>query len=142
MDLEYRIVLHFVSILGVVIGFLVGLKVHGLYTTLVGGAAGFLIMLVLYQLGEVFARVVSRLRGKKLDEVALGFGDVNLSGVLGLMLGWPGITMGLLMAILLGGFTSGMYILGAVVFKRYQMFTAIPYAPFLILGTIFLLYRP
>jgi len=29
------------------------------------------------------------------DEVALGFGDVNLAGIMGLLLGWPGITAGL-----------------------------------------------
>ena len=37
------------------------------------------------------------------EDVALGFGDVHLSGILGLLLGWPGITGGLFVAIILGG---------------------------------------
>jgi hypothetical protein len=32
-------------------------------------------------------------------------------------------------------------IVGMLFLKKYQAFTAIPYAPFLILGTILLLYR-
>jgi len=141
-DLEYRIILHPVSLVGALGGFALGWHLHGLTTTLIGGGVGFGIMLVLYYFGELFARFISKRRGQEVDEVALGFGDVNLSGVLGLILGWPGITVGLLFGILLGGVTSAGIILTAVLRRKYQMFTAIPYAPFLILAAIFLLYRP
>ncbi|GAP18060.1 prepilin peptidase [Levilinea saccharolytica] len=141
-DLEYRIILHPVSLAGALGGLALGWYLHGLTTTLIGGAAGFGVMLVLYYFGELFARFISKRRGQEVEEVALGFGDVNLSGVLGLILGWPGITLGLLFGILLGGVTSAGIILVAVLRRKYQMFTAIPYAPFLILAAIFLLYRP
>ena len=72
--------------------------------------------------------------------MALGFGDVNLSGILGLLLGWPAITVGLLFAVLAGGLISLFIILGMLVTKKYKAFTAIPYAPFLILSALFLLY--
>jgi leader peptidase (prepilin peptidase)/N-methyltransferase len=98
-------------------------------------------MFGLYYLGDLFARWMARMRGKVLDEVALGFGDVMLSGVLGLILGWPGIVAGLVLAILLGGVVSMVYIVYRMIRHSYQPFIAIPYAPFLIIGTILLLYR-
>jgi len=141
IDIEHRLILHPVSIVGAGLGLLIGIWLRGWSQTLIGGAAGFGMMLLLYYLGDWFARWLARKRGQDLEEVALGFGDVNLAGVLGLMLGWPGIVAGLLLAILLGGAVSLLIIASQVITRRYTPFTAIPYAPFLILGFIILLYR-
>ncbi|MCL4560287.1 MAG: A24 family peptidase [Chloroflexi bacterium] len=141
IDLEHRLVLHPVSIAGLILGLIVGTWLHGIWRTLLGGAAGFASMLLLYYLGELFAKAVARMRGQTLDEVALGFGDVNLSGILGLILGWPGIFAGLVLAIVLGGAVSLVFLLVQVIRRGYQPFTAIPYAPFLILGAVILLLR-
>ena len=140
IDLEHRLIMHIVSISGAVICFGLGIGLHGWIQTFIGGVAGFLIMLGLYYLGDVFARWLARRRGENLNEVALGFGDVNLSGVLGLLLGWPGIVAGLILAILLGGIFSFIYLVIMLVFRRYQAFTAIPYGPFLVGSVILLLY--
>ncbi len=142
IDVEHRLVLHPVSIFGAALGLLVGSILHGIVLTLIGGAAGFGIMLLLYYLGILFARWMSHRRGETVieDGDALGFGDVNLAGVLGLILGWPLISVGILTAILAGGLVSLVIILGMLALKRYQAFAAIPYAPFLILGAILLLY--
>lgn len=141
IDLEYRLVLHPISLVGVVICLGIGSLIHGILPTILGGVGGFAIMLALYYLGDLFARWIARRRGEELDEVALGFGDVILSGVLGLVLGWPGIVGGLVVAILLGGVISIGIIVIRLVRRTYQPFTAIPYAPFLILGTILFLFR-
>lgn len=142
IDIEHRLILHPVSLFGAALGAVLGVWLHGWQSTVAGGAAGFLIMLVLYWLGGVFAKGLARLRGQEIDEVALGFGDVNLSGVLGLILGWPGITAGLVGAILLGGVGSLLVLGTMLVTRRYQAFVAIPYAPFLIASAVFLLFRP
>jgi leader peptidase (prepilin peptidase)/N-methyltransferase len=113
---------------------------NSISTTLLGGVAGFAIMLVFYFVGEWYVRYMAKKRGLAPDEVALGFGDVNLSGILGLLLGWPAISAGLLFAVLAGGLISLVIILKMVLTKSYKAFTAIPYAPFLILSAIFLLY--
>jgi len=142
IDVEHRLILHVVSLAGAVLGLGIGVFLHGWVSTLIGGFAGFSMMLGLYLLGELFGRLMAKLRGQTVDEVALGFGDVNLSGVLGLILGWPGITACLLGAILLGGLISGFYLIGMLLVKRYKPFTALPYAPFLILAAVALLFRP
>ena len=142
IDLEYRLVLHPVSYFGVLLGLLVGTKLHGFLPTLFGGVLGFGIMFSLYYLGVLFARWMSKRRGETVIEEgdALGFGDVNLAGVLGLILGGKLIWVGILTAILAGGAVSLILIIGMLVFKRYKAFAAIPYAPFLILGAVWLLY--
>jgi prepilin signal peptidase PulO-like enzyme (type II secretory pathway) len=147
IDLEHRLILYPVSFIGAVIALGIGLFLrsgvsfsHGISSTLIGGAVGFGIMLLFYFIGEWYVRYMSKKRGMSKDEVALGFGDVSLSGILGLLLGWPAISAGLLFAVLAGGLTSLFLILGMLLTKKYKPFTAIPYAPFLILSALFLIY--
>ena len=140
IDIEHRLILHPVSIVGAVFGFALGVHLHGIRETLLGGIAGFGIMLGLYYLGFIFVRFMSRKRGLEITEVALGFGDVNLSGVIGLILGWPGIIAGLIFAILIGGFISLFYLLIKVLRKQYRSDLALPYGPFLVASVVLLLY--
>lgn len=141
IDVEHRLILHPVSLAGALLGLGIGIHLYGLSTTLIGGAVGFGSMLALYYFGEAFARYMSKRRGETIDEVALGFGDVNLAGIIGLLLGWPLIIFGLLFAILVGGAFSLLYIIVMKIRNRYHAFSAIPYAPFLILSVIYALFR-
>ena len=102
IDLEYRLIMHPVSIVGAVLGLMVGFLRSGWIRTLEGGVVGFGIMWLLYLFGVLIIKVVNRRRGRLVNDEALGFGDVNLSGVLGLMLGWPLILVGLVVAVLMG----------------------------------------
>ncbi len=148
IDIEHRLILHPVSWVGAVLGLGIGITLNsygttlktGIINTLLGGAFGFGVMLIFYFIGEAYVRYMSKKRGLPADEVALGFGDVNLSGILGLLLGWPVIIAGLFFAILAGGLVSLGLVVKMLVSKNYKAFTAIPYAPFLILGAFFLIY--
>jgi len=141
IDLEHRVILHPVSVVGVIIGAAIGISRHGIDRTINGGIVGFVIMLLLYYLGIFVVRI--RNRGNNdptLPEEALGFGDVNLSGVLGLLLGWPAILVGITITIFSAGAFSFVYLLVTLAAKRYHPTLAIPYGPFLVLGAIILLY--
>jgi leader peptidase (prepilin peptidase)/N-methyltransferase len=140
IDLEHRLILYPVSLLGAFLCLGIGVWLYGLKTALYGGLAGFGVMLVLYFLGTWFTRWISYRRGVIIEEEALGFGDVCLSGVLGLVLGWPAIITGLVLAIFIGALVSLGYILLMVVRRNYTMFAAIPYGPFLIAGAVAILY--
>lgn len=140
IDIEHRLILHPVSIVGAGLGLIIGTSLHGIVPTLFGGFAGFGIMLFFYYFGEYFARFLARRRGIDFDDVALGFGDVNLAGVIGLLLGWPGIIAGLFITVFSAGAVSLLFILGMLLFRRYRAFTAIPYAPFLIFGAVIALF--
>ncbi len=140
IDLEHRIVMHPISLAGAALGLAIGTMLHGLPETLAGGVAGLGFMYILYALGQLFSKQLAKRRGEPIED-ALGFGDVTLSGVLGLFLGWPLILAGLLGSILIGGLISLLIVIAMLVTKRYQAFTAIPYAPFLILGALYILLK-
>lgn len=65
----------------------------------------------------------------------MGFGDVKLSGVLGLYLGWLGwgaLVVGLFLAFLLGGVVGVLLI----AFGRAGRKTAVPFGPFMLVGAL------
>ena len=139
IDLEHRLILHSTSLVGALLGLVIGIRLHGLTAALLGGLAGYGVMLVFYLLGELFVRYMSKRRGETIDEVALGYGDVNLAGIVGLLLGWPGIVLGLLFTMLAGGVGSLIVIAVMLVRRKYHAFSAIPYGPFLVLSILLLL---
>jgi leader peptidase (prepilin peptidase)/N-methyltransferase len=141
IDIEHRLILHITSIAGALISLGIGIHLHGVVPTLIGGAAGYGIMLLFYFFGDLFVRYRSKKRNEPTEEVALGFGDVNLAGITGLLLGWPVIIPGLLFTILAGGLVSLLIVVFMLVRRQYQVFYAIPYGPFMILSIFYLLYR-
>jgi len=136
IDIEHRAVLIETSIAGIVLFLIYGIILSGVPQTIIGGVAGFIIMLAFYYLGILFNRVVGRIRHETIEEVALGFGDVYVCGFLGLLTGWPTIVGTIILGILASGVFSLFYILITTIARKYRSFTAIPYAPFLILGAI------
>ncbi|MGD2251890.1 MAG: A24 family peptidase [Anaerolineales bacterium] len=144
IDIEHRLILFAVTIPSALVFVLIGWidPDLGPVKTLVGGAAGFAIVYVLFLLGGVFGKLISRLRGRRLDDVAFGFGDVMLAGLIGLAVGWPGV----IMAIFLGIFSAGVFALGFIAVmllrRRYRPLQAFPYGPFLIFGAMLLYYAP
>jgi leader peptidase (prepilin peptidase)/N-methyltransferase len=143
IDLEHRLILHVVSLVGIVLGLFVGILNNGLISALIGGAAGLIIMFLFYLFGLMFARYRARKLGVDDDEEALGFGDVLLSLIIGLMLGWPQIFRALLIAILTGGLGSLVIVLVLLAMRRFQsmnVFTA--YGPYLVFGAVLLIFFP
>ncbi len=136
IDIEHRLVLHIVTgPAAILIGIVNSIDpAHGFSKTLLGGLAGFGLVLGLFLLGGVFAKAVARIREQELDEIAFGFGDVTLSGVIGLTVGWPGIIPAVLLGVFAAGIFSSGYLLLMLTRRRYVAFTPIPYGPFLVLG--------
>lgn len=65
----------------------------------------------------------------------MGFGDVKLSGVLGVYLGWLGygeLTVGLFLGFLYGG----LFGIGLILFKDGGRKTKVPFGPFMLLGAL------
>ena len=140
VDFEHRLILHPVSMAGAVLGLWLGILQHGVVATLVGGMAGFLMMYLLYQGGRLFIRLLVRWRKYTDVDEALGFGDVILAGVIGLMLGWPGIVVGLVLAIILAGIISLLYLVVLFLSHRYRANVTIAYGPYLVASAFLLLF--
>jgi hypothetical protein len=142
IDFRYKAVLLETDILGIILGIIYGLIIHSPSEMIFGGVAGTAIMLLIYLGGILFNRVLGNLRHQKIDEVALGLGDVIVSGYLGLIMGWPHIVGMLVIGILLGGIFSLLYILYKLVTKSYVAYEAIPYVPFLVIAAVVMFYLP
>jgi prepilin signal peptidase PulO-like enzyme (type II secretory pathway) len=136
IDIEYRVVMHPVSIVGALFMGGIGIWRHGATNTLIGGAVGFGFMLLVYFLGDMLGRMMARARKQAWEETALGFGDVNLAGVIGLLMGWPGVIAALFLGMVAAGIFSAGYLIVSFTSRKYRAFATIPYAPFLCLGTI------
>jgi leader peptidase (prepilin peptidase) / N-methyltransferase len=140
IDIEHHLILHPISLVGAILGLSIGIALHGLRSTLLGGLVGFGVMLVLYGFGILFSYINARRRGESQFEDALGFGDVNLGGVVGLLLGYPGVIAGVLLTILLAGGFSLIYLLVMLARRKYNASLAIPYGPFMVASAVWLLF--
>lgn len=139
IDLEHRLILHVTTLpaiaLAIVGSFFLSRKGYSWRLALLGGGTGFFLVLGMYLFGHLFVRLMERLRGQKIDQVAFGFGDVTLTTFIGLVVGFPNVIFALLLGVLLGGAGGAIYWLTKAVMRRdYSPFTAIPYGPFLIAG--------
>ncbi len=142
IDIEHRLILRVVALPGAAVVGLLGMldPARGPVKTLAGGAVGFLLLWGMYLLGLAFSHWRSGKRGEASDEVAFGFGDVMLGGLIGLVVGWPGILLAVVFGILLAGAASLVYLVGMLALRRYTPLAAIPYGPFLILGASIVYY--
>ncbi len=148
IDLEHRLILHITSLAGAILCLPIGILWtnnqgnwgQAIGNTLIGGAAGFGILFGLYMLGIGFTKLMSKMRNQTIEEEAMGFGDVTLAGVLGLLLGWPKIAINIIGTIILAGIFSLLFILVRLIMKKYQAFQPIPYGPFLIIIAALLIY--
>lgn len=140
IDLEHRLILNVVIYPAWALALLAGFFHPTPYfyrLALLGGAFGFGLLFLIYLGGELFVKVLSRQRGEPIHAVAFGFGDVRLGGFIGLILGFPDIFPALFLAVLLGGLAGLLYWFArAIILRRYSLFTALPYGPYLIIGAM------
>jgi prepilin signal peptidase PulO-like enzyme (type II secretory pathway) len=144
IDIEHRLILHVVVIPAAVLFALLGVlnPERGVVKTVVGGVAGFAIVFCLFLLGDLFGRLISRMRRRPLEQVAFGFGDVTLAGLIGLLVGWPGVLLALFVGVVTAGVFSAGFILYGLLRRKYEPYQAFPYGPFLVLGAFLLQYFP
>jgi leader peptidase (prepilin peptidase)/N-methyltransferase len=144
IDLEHRLILNVVMYPAWILA-LLGSFLHPTplfyRLALLGGVVGFGILYLVYLSGLLFVKAISRIRGKDLNAVAFGFGDVRLGGFIGLILGFPDVFRAIFFAVVLGGLVGLLYwFVRAVILRRYSLFTAIPYGPFLVIGAMAVLF--
>jgi leader peptidase (prepilin peptidase)/N-methyltransferase len=136
IDIEHRLILQAVILPAGVVLALIGIVQpgRGASKTLLGGVAGFLILWGMYGLGILISRWLARRRGAPLDDVAFGFGDVMLGALIGLVVGWPGVIVAVIIGVLAAGVFSLAYVGVLLLRRRYAPYMAIPYGPFLLIG--------
>ncbi|MFQ5612974.1 MAG: prepilin peptidase [Anaerolineae bacterium] len=134
IDLEHKLILHVVSLPAIVLA-VIGSFFNNDFSwrrAMLGGAFGFLFVLALFWLAPRLMGFIQHLLRRESKEVPFGFGDVTLSTFIGLITGFPGAVFALLWGILLAGVGALVFlIVKGLIFRRYSLFTAIPYGPYL-----------
>jgi prepilin signal peptidase PulO-like enzyme (type II secretory pathway) len=114
-----------------------------LETSLRGGLYGFLSLFALYILGILFSRLVGVVRRRRIGRTVLGFGDVRMATLGGLIVGWNAIGPALLIMILTGAIAALVFIANRLLRSgHYRVFSAIPYGPYIVIGFAAMLYTP
>jgi leader peptidase (prepilin peptidase) / N-methyltransferase len=128
IDLQYQLILNKIVYPSLIIALIVApffiksgtahhsLVDHGIINALIGGAVGFVFLLV--------PAVISR--------GGMGFGDVKMAALIGLTTGFGEVLVAVLGGIILGGLTA-IFLLILRIKKRKEV---IPFGPFLSLATI------
>jgi leader peptidase (prepilin peptidase)/N-methyltransferase len=141
IDIEHRLIMHSVSLAGAILFAVLGFIRNGWSITLSGGLVGGSVMLAFYLIGIQFAKYRAKKLGHDDGEEALGFGDVTISAVLGLLTGWPDIMLTLLIGVVIGGLFSLLTIVVLFALRRYHSMTVFTaYGPFLIIGATMMVF--
>jgi leader peptidase (prepilin peptidase) / N-methyltransferase len=134
IDLEHKLILHVVILPAILLATIGGFfnDDFSWRRAMLGGAFGFAFVLVLFWLAPKIMGLMQRLLRQKSREVPLGFGDVTLATFIGLITGFPASVFALSWGILLGGLGALVYLfVKGLILRRYTLFTAIPYGPYL-----------
>jgi prepilin signal peptidase PulO-like enzyme (type II secretory pathway) len=142
IDIEHRLI-QFVVVVPAIAIALIDAAVFpppDLAEALRGALTGFGIFFVLYIGGFAFTYVMSALRGRQVGTVAFGFGDVMLITLSGALLGMGFVIVAVFVAVFLGAFGAAVYLILRLLLKgKYELFTAIPYGPYIVAATILMM---
>jgi len=118
IDLEHKLILNKIVYPGAVVALIIDvfLPQPGIIDGAIGGATGFVLLFIL----------VLIFRG------GIGWGDVKMAALIGLVTGFPLVFVALLMGVVFGGLIAGILLLLRIK-KRKE---PIPFGPFLSLATI------
>lgn len=139
VDVEHRLIQFVVMIPGLIVAFLAALLFPppDVWGALWGALTGFGIFFLLYLGGFGFTHVMGALRGRQINTVAFGFGDVMLMAFAGALLGMAFVIIAMFIAVFLGAFGALIYLALRLILRgRYEMFTALPYGPYIVAATM------
>ncbi len=145
IDLEHRLILFAVIIPSVLIALLDALIVPDqrppdLQKSLLGGALGFGVFYVMYIGGKLYVYFMREWRQRNITEVAFGYGDVMMATLSGLILGLEAMIFALFITVFLGALGASLYLIWRIVAgQRASLLTALPYGPYIVLGTLIML---
>ena len=145
IDIEHKLILFVVIIPSCALAILDAVLTptnHGphLRDALIGGALGFGVFVTMYLGGFLFTFVIGMMRGEKITEVAFGYGDVMMATLSGLILGWQALIFAMFITVFLGAFGAFIYLISrSISGGKYSAFTALPYGPYIVAGTIILM---
>jgi len=149
IDLEHRLILFVVIVPSVLLALIInalfpdqtpegGNRPYQEY--IIGGIVGGSVFFLMYLGGGMFVDVMAAARGRQISEVAFGFGDVMLAILCGIMIGWRSMIFAMFITVFAGAAGAILYMASRLLLRqRYTMYTALPYGPYIVLGTVMMM---
>jgi prepilin signal peptidase PulO-like enzyme (type II secretory pathway) len=145
IDLEHKLILFSVMIPCFVLGILDAVltpiyREPKFDRAILGGLIGFGVFFLLYIGGYVYVYLVNKIQRRNIDEVAFGYGDVMMATFSGLILGPEPLYFAMFITVFLGAAGALLWLISRRLSGTgYSMFTALPYGPYIVAGTIIIL---
>jgi leader peptidase (prepilin peptidase) / N-methyltransferase len=146
IDLEHKLILFAVIIPASILAIIDSIitpplnNEPDLQRALIGGAIGFGVFFLLYLGGYVYLYIVNTVQRRNINEVAFGYGDVLMATLSGLILGPERLFFAMFITVFLGALGALLWLVARRLSGTgYSMFTALPYGPYIVAGTITLL---
>jgi leader peptidase (prepilin peptidase)/N-methyltransferase len=135
IDFEHRLILSRVIFPAIAAAFALSFVTPGMtpVSAVLGGLIGFALTGLIYLGGRVFVLLQAR-RGRIIDEVAFGQGDVWLMLFVGLITGVSGVMGALVLGILIGGVVAVAIILYGAAQRQSKLYVPYAYGPYLALA--------
>lgn len=143
VDVEHRLIQFVVMIPAIVVAFVDAalFPPPDVGEALRGALTGFGVFFALYLGGFIFTHIVGAVRGQQVNTVAFGFGDVMLITFVGALLGMAFVIVAMFIAVFLGAFGAIVYLVMRLALRgRYEMFTALPYGPYIVAAAIIMMF--
>jgi leader peptidase (prepilin peptidase)/N-methyltransferase len=143
IDLEHRLILFVVIIPSYAIALLDSVTTTfrpDLGQALLGAAIGFGIFFLVYLGGFLFTKIMGRMQGEEITEVAFGYGDVMLITLSGLILGAGPLLLTMFITVFLGAAGAILYlVVRRMRGKHVSAFTPLPYGQYIVIATVLML---
>lgn len=140
IDIEHLSIVYPVTMAGIIIGAIFGSYRSGISSTLLGGLGGFGVGLAYYFASIAMNRISAKIAKRDPADVVVGFADVLLAGIVGLIVGWPGILTALTLTLFASGIYGFLFIVVMKASRSYKPNTPFPFAPFILFGAFVLLF--
>lgn len=137
LSLEYTTTPHIITRSGIILGIATSLVngLPGLLESVLGAFVGFVVLFAVYQLGFWFDKLAGR------DGESIGGGTVYAMTLAGAFCGFPGVIQAFMIAAVLGGVVSSVWIFYLRIRREHVDFSyEMPYSPFMVLGGAIVIY--
>lgn len=132
IDFEHRLILNRVMVPSILAAVALSFVTPNLtpLAAVAGGFTGLLLTGIIYLGGVLFVRVQAR-RGRIINEVAFGQGDVVLMLFIGLITGLSSVVRALVLGVLLGGVVAVGIVLFGLLQRQSKLYVPYAYGPYL-----------
>lgn len=142
IDIFYHKIVIQLNIIFLVVNIYIGIGVHGITSTIIGGLVGFVLFSLIYLIGKILKSKIKKKCNYDIIAEPLSFADLILGSSLSILVGWPLLPIFFIISFSLAGFLSLIKIGNDLLKSSYKPFQPYAFAPFINFGALITLLSP